>query len=54
MAREWVLDIRDQCQAARVPFFFKQWGGVRKHTAGRLLDGRTHDAMPAPTLSAAR
>jgi len=44
---EWVLGIRDQCQIARVPFFFKQWGGVRKKRAGRLLEGRTWDAMPA-------
>ncbi len=42
----WVTDIRDQCQAARVPFFFKQWGGVQKKRAGRLLDGRTWDEMP--------
>jgi protein gp37 len=44
---EWVLGIRDQCEIARVPFFFKQWGGVRKKRAGRLLEGRTWDAMPA-------
>jgi protein gp37 len=44
---EWVLEVRDQCQNARVPFFFKQWGGVRKKRAGRLLEGRTWDAMPA-------
>lgn len=43
---QWVLDIRDQCQAARVPFFFKQWGGVRKKQNGRLLDGRTWDELP--------
>ena len=42
----WVLDIRDQCQEAGVPFFFKQWGGTRKKKAGRLLDGRTWDEMP--------
>ncbi len=42
----WVLSIRDQCQAAGVPFFFKQWGGVRKSKAGRLLDGATFDEMP--------
>lgn len=42
----WVIDIRDQCSAAGVPFFFKQWGGVRKKQAGRLLDGRTWDEMP--------
>lgn len=46
MNRSWVRSIRDQCEAASVPFFFKQWGGVRKSEAGRLLDGRTHDAFP--------
>lgn len=42
----WVRSIRDQCTTARVPFFFKQWGGTRKKTTGRLLDGVTHNAMP--------
>ena len=37
----WVLQIRDQCQAVRVPFFFKQWGGVWKKRTGRLLEGCT-------------
>jgi len=43
----WVLEIRDQCLDARVPFFFKQWGGTRKKKAGRELEGRTWDEMPA-------
>lgn len=43
---EWVTSIRDQCRAANVPFFFKQWGGVQKKRAGRELDGKTHDALP--------
>lgn len=47
MAKEWVTDIRDQCEAAGVAFFFKQWGGAQKKRNGRLLDGHTHDAMPA-------
>lgn len=47
MSREWVLNIRDQCVAADVPFFFKQWGGVRKKQAGRMLEGRTWDEMPS-------
>ena len=47
MRMEWVTDIRDQCLAAGVPFFFKQWGGVAKKRAGRKLEGRTWDAMPA-------
>jgi len=46
VAREWVTDIRDQCIKARVPFFFKQWGGVKKKKNGRLLDGRTWDEIP--------
>lgn len=47
MNPDWVREIRDQCQKAQVPFFFKQWGGTRKKTAGRLLDGRTWDDLPA-------
>ena len=42
----WVLDIRDQCEQAKVAFFFKQWGGVRKKAAGRMLEGRTYDDYP--------
>jgi protein gp37 len=48
MKHEWVTGIRDQCRRAKVRFFFKQWGGVRKCETGRELDGRTHDEMPAP------
>jgi protein gp37 len=40
-----VLRIREQCDRANVPFFFKQWGGVRKAKAGRMLDSRTYDDM---------
>lgn len=47
----WVLDIRDQCLTTGVPFFFKQWGGVRKKRNGRLLQGRTWNELPA-TLTA--
>lgn len=50
MQPKWVRDIRDQCRAAGVAFFFKQWGGVRKELNGRILDGRTHDEMPASLL----
>lgn len=46
MRREWVVSIRRQCRRAHVPFFFKQWGGVHKAQAGRILDGRTYDEMP--------
>ncbi|HEX3558263.1 MAG TPA: phage Gp37/Gp68 family protein [Pyrinomonadaceae bacterium] len=47
MKPEWVLDIRDQCLAAEVPFFFKQWGGKRKTVNGRRLDGEEWNQMPA-------
>lgn len=47
MKKEWVVDIRNQCERAGIPFFFKQWGGVNKKKAGRLLEGRTWDEMPA-------
>jgi protein gp37 len=43
----WVFEIRDQCQTANVPFFFKQWGGTRKKKSGRELEGRTWEEMPA-------
>ena len=46
MKRVWVEAVRKQCREAEVPFFFKQWGGVRKHVAGRELNGRTYDEMP--------
>ena len=46
LEREWVVGVRDQCLKAKVPFFFKQWGGVQKKKAGRLLDGKTWDQMP--------
>lgn len=46
MKQEWVEAIRDRCASTGTAFFFKQWGGVRKHLTGRLLDGRTYDEMP--------
>jgi protein gp37 len=46
MEKDWVLSLRDQCERAQVPFFFKQWGGVRKSKAGRVLDGTTYDGVP--------
>lgn len=46
MRREWVVQIRDRCNARGVPFFFKQWGGVNKKRTGRELEGRTWDEMP--------
>jgi protein gp37 len=46
MREQWVVSVRDQCKESRVPFFFKQWGGVRKAKHGRLLEGRTYDEYP--------
>jgi len=46
MKKEWVIDIRDQCIAAEVPFSFKQWGGVHRETNGCLLNGEKWDQMP--------
>jgi protein gp37 len=48
MNEAWVLQIQEQCRRANVAFFFKQWGGVRKKTRGRVLQGRTWDEMPEP------
>jgi protein gp37 len=53
METGWVIDIRDQCRRAKVPFFFKQWGGVNKKRTGRELQGRTWDEMPRKFASAA-
>ncbi len=47
MQADWVRDIRDQCVATNVPFFFKQWGGLSKKKSGRTLDGQTWDQTPA-------
>lgn len=46
MKEEWVLRLRDICQDYKVPFFFKQWGGVQKHRTGRELQGNYHNEMP--------
>lgn len=46
MQADWVRSLRDQCAAAGIPFFFKQWGGRDKKATGRELDGRTWDEMP--------
>ena len=56
----WVRSIRDQCLKAKVAFFFKQWGGIRKKEHGRILDGAIHDEFPeivradVPTLNRRR
>ena len=49
MHKDWVVSLRDQCRKSRVRFFFKQWGGVRKKTRGRKLEGKTYDEFPART-----
>jgi protein gp37 len=46
MKKEWVLSIREQCRSYGIPFFFKQWGGVRKTRNGRVLEGQTYDEYP--------
>ena len=46
MKEEWVVQIRNQCRRAKVPFFFKQWGGTNKKKAGRTLESRTWDEYP--------
>jgi hypothetical protein len=53
MAPAWVESIRDQCRRALVPFFFKQWGGVQKKRAGRMLGDRTHDEFPEAAFASA-
>jgi protein gp37 len=54
MREEWVVEIQEQCASAEVPFFFKQWGGVRKKQNGRSLLGRTWDEVPSASFSLAR
>jgi len=51
MEKEWVTGIRDRCLEMRVPFFFKQWGGVNKKKNGRMLDERTWDEVPLGRLA---
>jgi protein gp37 len=46
MEPAWALDLLGQCRRARVPFFFKQWGGPNKKKAGRILAGSVYDEMP--------
>jgi protein gp37 len=51
MQQEWVTSILDRCREQRVAFFFKQWGGVRKGKAGRILGNRTYDEFPTSTYA---
>jgi protein gp37 len=46
----WLTELRDECLTAGVAFFFKQWGGRRSKSGGRLLDGREWSQMPKPLL----
>jgi protein gp37 len=46
MAEEWAIEIRDQCRRDKVAFFFKQWGGIRPKSGGRLLRGREWNNYP--------
>lgn len=54
LAESWVINVRDQCCAAGIPFFFKQWGGVRKSRTGRTLLGRTWDGLPECSMGPPR
>lgn len=51
MKAEWVIDIKNQCTQNKVAFFFKQWGGTNKKKTGRILNGKTYDAMPGKTTN---
>ena len=53
MCAEWVTPIRDLCLDYQIPFFFKQWGGVRKKAAGRELENRVWGEMPTHSVGAA-
>ncbi len=44
--QDWVIDIRDQCSDAKIPFFFKQWSGTNKKKSGRILQGKTYSQIP--------
>ena len=46
MKEEWVMEIKNECLKNKIPFFFKQWGGVNKKKTGRLLNGKLWDQMP--------
>jgi protein gp37 len=50
MKREWIDEIEAMCRRSGTAFFFKQWGGKNKKAAGRMLNGRTYDAMPALSM----
>ncbi len=47
--KEWVIEIKEQCNDAGIAFFFKQWGGINKKKTGRLLDGKIWNQVPTRT-----
>jgi protein gp37 len=49
--KEWIYEIKEQCEKANVKFFFKQWGGVDKKKSGRLLDGKIYNEKPERIVS---
>jgi protein gp37 len=51
MEKSWPVEIRDYCVTNKIPFFFKQWGGVRKHTSGRLLEGKLWSEYPEKDIT---
>lgn len=54
MKKEWVIQVRDRCIDAKVPFFFKQWGGVNKKKTGRLLEGKLWEQTPPAKTSSSQ
>jgi protein gp37 len=54
MEEEWAIEIRDQCKKDGVAFFFKQWGGIRPKSGGRLLKGREWNEYPKAKKPPAR
>jgi protein gp37 len=48
MEEAWALELRDQCRTQKVAFFFKQWGGIRPKSGGRMLKGREWNQYPTP------
>jgi protein gp37 len=54
MKLEWVIDVRNQCLKARVPFFFKQWGGRSPKSGGRLLEGKEWNQFPRKGVTGSR
>jgi protein gp37 len=51
MHLEWARELRDQCVAQSVAFFFKQWGGLRPKSGGRKLDGDEWNQYPTILVS---